>query len=192
LIWTSWDSATSLADSVVAAPGLPSLGLRKVTCKKPAILRLFFLSLLWRAAATNRVEFRDIQVDEVDLDRLQKMVRDSDPNPLDFFPTTLLQIASRGPAHNLVPIAWDNTFDFGDGFIRRHNVFRFYFDGLIAHMHRSMASVAGLEPFIVGGGPELVVQMQLFDDSFQLANLKQLVAENMVRWPNVTAKLIKK
>jgi hypothetical protein len=137
LIWKSWEPETSLAGSVIAAPGMPSFGVRKVTCKEPAMLRLFFLSLLWRAAATNRPEFREVRVDKDHLDRLRRMVRDGDPEPLDFYPTTLLQIASRGPAHNLVPIAEDNTFDIGDGLVHRHHVFRFYFDGLIAHMHCS-------------------------------------------------------
>lgn len=189
LIWKSWGPTTSLADSVTAVPGLPSFGLRKVTCKNPSMLRLFFLSLLWRAGATRRVEFQDIQLDKVDLARLQMMVRNGDPNPLDFYPTTLLQIASRGPVHNLGPIARDSTFDTGDGVERRHHVFRFYFDGLIAHMHRSMISLTGIEPFIVGCGHDLVVQMQLFDDSFQLANLGRLVAEDMRRWPKETAKI---
>jgi hypothetical protein len=153
------------------------------------MLRLFFLSLLWRAAATKRVEFRDIQLVRKDLSRLQRMVRDGDPNPLHFYPTTLLQIASRGPAHNLVPIAIDSLVDTGDGVMHRDHVFRFYFDGLIARMHRSMESIKGLEPFIVGGGSNLVVQMQLFDDSFQLGNLGRLVAESLRRWPEASLKI---
>jgi hypothetical protein len=189
LIWKSWGPTTSLAESGIAAPGLPSFGLRKVTCKNPSMLRLFFLSLLWRSAATKRVEFRDIQLDKGDLNRLQRMVRDGDPEPLDFYPTTLLQIASRGPAHNLGPIAIDRLVDIGDGVMYRDHVFRFYFDGLIARMHRSMTSLKGIEPFIVGCGPVLAVQMQLFDDSFQLGNLGRLVAENRRRWPEETAKI---
>ena len=188
LIWKSWEPETSLAASVIAAPGMPSFGVRKVTCKDPAMFRLFFLSLLWRAATTNRPEFREIRVDNDLLDRLQRMVRDGDPEPLDFYPTTLLQIASRGPAHNLAPFAEDNTFDTGDGVMHQHHVFRFYFDGLIAHMHRSK-SIEGIEPFVVGCGPELVVQMQLFDDSFQLRNLRRLTAKTMLRWPDVIANM---
>lgn len=143
LIWKSWGETPSFAASVIAKPGLPSFGLRKVNCKNPSMLRLFFLSLLWRGAATRRVEFRDIELSQEDLSRLQRMVRDGDPNPLDFYPTTLLQIASRGPAHNLVPIAIDSLVDTGDGVMHRDHVFRFYFDGLIARMHRSMESVKG-------------------------------------------------
>jgi len=117
------------------------------------------------------------------------MVRDGDPEPLNFYPTNLLQIASRGPAHNFGPIVRDTTFDAGDRVMHLHNVIRFYFDGLIAHMHREMASIEGVQPFLVGGSRELVVQLQLFDDSFQLANLERLVAEDVIRWPDTTARL---
>jgi hypothetical protein len=184
LIWKSWEPEMSLTASVIVEPGMPSFGVRKVTCKNPPMLRLFFLSLLWRAAATNRPEFREIHVDKDHLDLLRRMVHDGDPEPLDFYPTTLLQIASRGPTHNFVPIALDDTFDPGDGVMYRHHIFRFYFDGLIAHMHRSK-NTKGIEPFVVGCGPELVVQMQLVDDSFQLGNLRRLTTETMLRWPDV-------
>jgi hypothetical protein len=190
LIWKSWktETETSLASSVKSTPGMPSFGLRKVRCKNPRMLRLFFLSLLWRAAATNRPEFREVHVDKEHLDRLRRMVHDGEPEPMDFYPTTLLQIASRGPAHNLTPIAEDNTFDIGDGVMHRHHIFRFYFDGLIAHMHRSR-SIEGIEPFIVGCSPDLVVQMQLLNDSFQMTNLADLWAGTMMRWPDVIANM---
>lgn len=178
LIWKSWGPITSLSGSIVTGPGMPSFGLRKVICKDPIKLRLFFLSLLWRAAKTDRFEFQDIQLDEKDLGRLQRMVRDGDPNPNNFYPTTLLQIASRGPTHNFAPIAVDETIDKGDGTSIRHCVFRFYFNGLIANMHRFKATTNGIESFVVGCSPEIVVQTQLIDDSFQLHNLIKGVKEN--------------
>ena len=187
LIWKSWGPATSFAESIVVKEGMPTFGLRKVSCENASMLRLFFLSLLWRAAATARTEFKDVQMASGDLERLRRMVRGGDPNPLDFYPTTLLQIASRGPMHNLVPIEMDSMVDTGDGVIRRIHVFRFYFDGLIARMHPSMTGIKELEPFIVGGGSELVVQMQLFQDSFQFGNLQRSVAESVLQWPEALA-----
>lgn len=111
------------------------------------------------------------------------MVRDGDPYPHDFYPTTLLQIVSRGPTHNFAPIAIDKTFDMGDETPTRHCVFRFYFDGLIANMHRFMATTKGVEPFVVGCASEIVVQTQLIDDSFQLDNLIKAVKETEAQWP---------
>ncbi len=189
LIWKSWGLATSFVESIVAKEGMPSFGLRKVSCENASMLRLFFLSLLWRAAATKRAEFQDVQIVSDDLERLRRMVREGDPNPLDFYPTTLLQIASRGPMHNLVPIEMDSMVDIGDGVMRRVHVFRFYFDGLIARMHPSMTAIKEIEPFIVGGGPELVVQMQLFEDSFQFGNLQRLVLESVLQWPQASARI---
>ncbi len=187
LIWKSWGPATSFVESIVAKEGMPSFGLRKVSCENASMLRLFFLSLLWRAAATKRAEFQDVQIASDNMERLRRMVREGDPNPLDFYPTTLLQIASRGPMHNLVPIEMDSMVDTGDGVMHRVHVFRFYFDGLISRMHPSMTVTKELEPFIVGGGSELVVQMQLLEDSFQFGNLQRLVAESVLQWPEASA-----
>ena len=117
------------------------------------------------------------------------MVRDGDPNPLNFYPTTLLQIASRGPTHNFAPIAEDETFDIGNGTMYRHHVFRFYFDGLISHIHRSMDNIEAVGPLIVGFSPDLVVQTQLINDSFQLANLEKAVIESTMQWPETMAKI---
>lgn len=180
---------TSFEECLVVKEGMPSFGLRKVSCNNASMLRLFFLSLLWRAAATTRAEFQDIRMAADDLEQLRRMVREGNPSPLDFYPTTLLQIASRGPMHNLVPIEMDDTLDTGDGEMRRVHVLRFYFDGLIARMHPSMTNINELRAFIVGGGPELVVQMQFFEDSFQLGNLRRLVADSVLRWPEASARI---
>jgi hypothetical protein len=75
-----------------------------------------------------------------------------------------------------------------------HNVaiFRFYFDGLIAHFHRpgeGQATVAELGPLIVGSGPELVISTVTYEQSFQHENLGHLMTEAYQNWPDLIAKL---
>ena len=79
--------------------------------------------------------------------------------------------------------------DLGNGTTYRHHMFRFYFDGLIANMHRSMPSIAGVEHFLVGSDSKLVAQLQLNEDSFQLTNLSKAVIERFFEWPNDTLRI---
>jgi len=51
LVWSSWGKSKSLGSLHSAASGTP-WGIRKIKDTDPAKLRLFFLSLLWRAAST--------------------------------------------------------------------------------------------------------------------------------------------
>jgi len=50
-------------------------------------------------------------------------------------------------------------------------------------------SIEGIEPFIVGCSPDLVIQMQLLDDSFQMTNLAYLAVETRMRWPDIIANM---
>lgn len=192
LIWSSWGPMISLSTPDWTSAGSTGYGLRQLTCTDPAKFRLFFLSLLWRAAATSRIEFREIQLDTGDLDHLRIMVRDRDPGPLYFYPTTLLQITPQGPRHNFAPIAQNDTVDLGEGDMWQQFTFRFYFDGLIAHMHRPVSNPKvnrDFGPFTVGDGRTLIVQTQPLDSSFQLTNLEKAVVESMMQWPETTEKL---
>jgi hypothetical protein len=177
LVWQSWEPTDDFTSSITSVHGMPSFGLRKVICKDKSKLRLFFLSLLWRAASTHLTEFSNIKLNKDEIEKIRKMLINRDPGTLDFYPTTLLQISSKGHIHNFIPIVLDNVFDIGSGKTCRHHVFRFYFDGLIAHIHHPTSSIVGCKPFIVGCDEELIIQQQLYEDSFQRANLQQLVFE---------------
>ncbi len=89
LVWSGWGSATSLPGNH-APPSKKGLGLRIVSGIDPHKLRLFFLSLLWRAVATTRPEFAEVIVPAADLDTLRQLLVEGTPAPLEFYPTTLL------------------------------------------------------------------------------------------------------
>jgi hypothetical protein len=188
LVWSGWGAKTALPNSSWIRPtsSIPevaewsaSRGLRAVECADPEKLRLFFLSLLWRAAATALPDFRDVALDVDDLELLRTMILNANPRPFDFYPTTLLQIVTRGWPHNLGPIATTTP-----------NAYRFYLDGLIVYMLRDLRD-KHIENWgsIVGVSPQLVVQTQTFEQSYQRANTIQHQVEATLQWPEAVKKL---
>jgi hypothetical protein len=179
LIWSGWGTKRSLPLETPDwfGPRPEGFGLRQVECANPEKLRLFFLSLLWRAAAATLPEFGDIGLEQDELELLRIMVCDGNPRPLDFYPISLLQIVQKGLPHNLGPIVTDFSF-------------RFYFDGLIVHMFRnSDLEFEQFERLMVGSSSTLVVQTQTLEHSYQLANVKQHIGEGTLNWPEVINRL---
>jgi hypothetical protein len=101
LVWSGWGAKRSLPVETWFGSRPEGFGLREVNCANPDKLRLFFLSLLWRAAATTRPEFWEISLDPDALELLRTMVHKGNPRQLDFYPTVLVRIVSRGDTHNL-------------------------------------------------------------------------------------------
>jgi hypothetical protein len=179
LIWSGWGTKRSLPLETPDwfGPRPEGFGLRQVECANPEKLRLFFLSLLWRAAAATLPEFGDIGLEQDELELLRTMVCDGNPRPLDFYPISLLQIVQKGLPHNLGPIVTDFSF-------------RFYFDGLIVHIFRnSDLEFEQFERLMVGSSSTLVVQTQTLEHSYQLANVKQHIVEGTLNWPEVINRL---
>jgi hypothetical protein len=105
------------------------------------------------------------------------MVLSANPRPFDFYPTTLVQIVTRGQTHNLGPIAGLNAY-------------RFYFDGLIAYMHSGYRG-KDMENAVsaVGVSSKMVVLTQTFERSVQRINLIKHV-KGILEWPEVVEKLV--
>jgi hypothetical protein len=135
LIWSGWGPILKLHDYTSLGP---RGGIRRLTGGDWCRLRLFFLSLLWRAAATDRPEFREISVPDHDLEQLRLMVLNENPYPLEFYPISLTQFITRGPDHNHTPLATVKKIPNIDeaGGTLDMPFFRFYLDGLILHISR--------------------------------------------------------
>lgn len=181
LIWQSWGPITSFYKPTIEWPGASSFDIRKVVCRDPKRLRLFYLSLLWRSAATNHEGFEQVELSARDLKKLRAMIVEGNPLPLDFYPTTLLQIATLGPIHNQTPSLCDSLIELDKYKVVRHNVFRFYFDGLISNMHREKKDIDSIGQFVVGFSNDLYVQMQEFDDSLQHLELVGALLSNELK-----------
>lgn len=191
LVWSSWGTASSLpAKDNQLTPNSEGWGVRIFDDIDPQRLRLFFLSILWRAAVSNMTEFREIDIRASDLRRLKLMIRDGEPDPLRLFPFSLTQLSTKGMIHNHTPVAQRKPRD-----INRPNgptipIFRFYFDGLIAHFHRegSERDVRGYGTMLIGGGDKVVVTTVPFEGSWQDGNLRNLIGTVEEKWPDRIAK----
>jgi hypothetical protein len=132
LVWSGWGPTRALSTTLDLVPGT-DWGTRIVEGIDPTGLRLFFLSLLWRAAATDRPEFADVTLPPDDLEQLRLKLLSNDPTPLSFYPTQLMQLYTIGETHNHTPITSTKTISsFGATPDRTIPIFRFYFDGLIS------------------------------------------------------------
>jgi hypothetical protein len=68
--------------------------------------------------------------------------------------------------------------------------FRFYFDGLIVHILRNLnVEFEKIERLMVGFSSTLVVQTQILEHSYQLANIKQHIVEGTLQWSEVISRL---
>jgi len=180
LIWSSWGTDCTLG-SLHTPIGNSSWGIREVKGIDPKRLRLFFLSLLWRAAATSRGEFADVQLPPEDLEQLRHMICSHDVEPISFYPVQLTQLSTIGIIHNHAPIADAKripSIELGT-FTRSLQIYRFYFDGLIAHIHRHASddgTTSSLGNLIVGAEETLIISTQTYEGSYQGENLAAIMA----------------
>jgi len=150
----------------------------------PVKLRLFFLSLLWRAAATSLTEFSEVSLSEDELERLRLMLVHGDITPLSFYPCQLTQLSTKGIIHNHAPIADMKYVPILSGIGSQSfalPTYRFYFDGLIAHMHVGLPKSyrpTQLGNLLVGFEKSLVLSTVSFEDSLQCINMQAISREH--------------
>lgn len=179
LVWSGWGA---MLEVPVQKIGLDyGWGIRKVDVPDPRKLRLFFLSLLWRAAATDMFEFGEVTMPPDHLERLRRVVLGESAESEAFYPATLTQLSTMGIIHNHGAIAQSKTIPAYDNEPSRIvPIFRFYFDGLIVHFHRQAEDngyTKELGSHVVGQENELVLSTVTFERSFQFENLMWVMAE---------------
>ncbi len=141
-------------------------------------IRMFFLSLLWRCAASKRQEMKDISLSAERLEDLRLMLTENRHTPNTIYPFTLTQLLTPGPRHNLAPSAdelptWGVDGGMGDPI----PVFRFYLDGLIANVVREKSANEMTMPFKESENVMLVLTVRT-EESSQMLNLVRHVIEN--------------
>jgi hypothetical protein len=192
LVWSGWGPLQSLPhghDHDLL--GTSGFGLRKVSGLDANRLRLFFLSLLWRAAASTHGGFVEIKLPPQELEKLREMLLANDPGAPTYFSIHLIQISTLGPAQNLVPIAQTKTIP-AVGDVQEHTrpIFRFYFEGLVAHIHLDAEYESDkLGPLVLGQEGSITITTVTYEQSFQRKNLMNIVAEAYMNWPDLMAKL---
>ncbi|MCR9056305.1 MAG: hypothetical protein NXI02_03140 [Rhodobacteraceae bacterium] len=157
-----------------------------MTFSDPGKMRLFLLSLLWRAAATKLREFQEIELKASKLRRLKRFVREGTMPSLDFFPATLTQLSTIGMMHNLAPIAeTKSSIEVLGVQLKEEPIFRFYFDGLVVHFYcsPSYSTLEGIAPMSVAANPETIIPTVSFEASWQLRNLEDTIAGSEADYP---------
>jgi hypothetical protein len=192
LVWSGWGPMQALLENHTPLPGT-AWGVRVIECPEPSRLRLFFLSLLWRAAKSKRPEFSEISMPPEELESLRAMVVNQQPNPQSFYPIMLTQLSTVGPVHNQTPLAMMKEIPSIQG-TEEHTIpiFRFYFDGLIVHFHRGTHDEGypeRLGPLLVGNDSKLAVSTVTYDTSFQKENIERVKLDAMRQWPELMRKL---
>lgn len=182
LVWSGWgDELTLDGHHTKIHDGI--IGVRRVDGIDPIKLRLFFLSLLWRAAATQLKEFLDVVLPLDDVEKLRLMILNNDTEPLSFYSCQLTQLSTKGITHNHAPLR-DTKYlpdleRSGNESIELQT-FRFYFDGLIAHMHVGLPlsyNIKQLGNLIVGAENSLVLSTVTFEGSLQNINMRAIMKE---------------
>ena len=104
LIWSGWGPLQTLPFGPDHDP-IPGTdwGLRRFKGADFKKLRLFFLSLLWRAAASTR--FAEITLPPEELSELGSRLVARNSDPAAYFAVHLIQLSTLGEAHNLAPLS---------------------------------------------------------------------------------------
>lgn len=132
LVWSSFkcDAPFSPEDLIPLGEGL---NLRELSLGSADELRIFFLSIVWRAAASSRPEFLDVQLTDEILEDLRQRVLTRNAGNVWDYPIVLDQLITRGTAQNRTPIM--ENFELAvTGTTNPASVasVRIYLDGLVA------------------------------------------------------------
>ena len=136
LVWSSWHFCTPVFDPL--SQNSTDHSIRIFVPSSPKLLHKFFVSVAWRACESHLPDMKEAfaQDEHVELMR-QSIVSETDLAP-NFFPVSLIQLTTKGEAHNHTPIhdivkppdyigerLQENSWE----------IIRIYLDGLIAHVH---------------------------------------------------------
>ncbi len=170
LVWNGWGADEMHLNDKIKSSNSAHLGLRKIVDVNGEDLRWFFLSLLWRAAVTERTEFREISLPDEHVEELRQALISHEMPPQTFYPMTLLQYSTRGGHHNRSPICWRGLPPSKE--VPYVPQFKFYMDGLAVLIFSSLNELPpGLGDIIVGVESHLVVLTMNFEHSEQFENL---------------------
>lgn len=178
LVWSGWGLDRRLqSDDIVVEDSHQRF--RFIRVAQPKVLQIFFMSLLWRAAATTRPEFKEICVPESVLEDLTNRVSSKDPGRAEDYPIQLFQIVTRGVAHNRTPLLERKralNIDRTEG--PEVSYVRFYFDGLVAHVHLALGQTLPAEYLntCLGFKEKTIVFLHEFESSRTSADIMKMVA----------------
>lgn len=191
LVWSSWAPMTSLTVPDHSALPATPYGIRKIRGADTKSLRLFFLSMLWRAGVSQRDEFNEIVLTDGEISTLRRLVCEGDDGSPHYLPIMLTQLSTMGEVHNQAPLFQEKLVpEMGEFRGAKVPMFRFYVEGLIAHIHRTNGEENSPGALALGGGDELIISTVTFENSWQRENLQLLINEAYRDHPAAMMKLV--
>lgn len=175
LVWSSWGSERRLQEGELLDSDVFH---RTIDTENSDVLRLFFLSLLWRAAASTRPEFGDVELFKDELEDLRVRVLEQDPGAVRDYPIQLFQLITRGTPHNRTPLLERKPIVYIDGSVGPEVRYaRFYFDGLVSHIHlaRDVKLHQDYLETCLGFGKSTIVFGHEFESSRTSENIQEMV-----------------
>lgn len=189
LVWSSGEGIEISDFSDWNATGNDGHGVRIIEYSDGEKMRLFLLSILWRAAASRLPELKHIHIPQHRLNRLGKMLVTGDPNPNFLFAACLIQLTGYGPRHNLTPLTGRKRI--GPKKRDQIRIFRFYLDGISIHFHRDpiVSDWLRMGNLCIQAGDKIGVITVPFLISHQSEVLEKEARDAELQWPQIIAKL---
>lgn len=177
LVWSGWEGAERLESEDLVVENGQSF--RPLRLPNTDILRLFFLSIVWRAAASTLAECRWVGLNLEELDDLRQRVVANDPGPAIDYPIQLFQLITRGPPHNRTPLLETQIVPRRDGTgVLSVDCVRIYLDGLVAYVYlprRNDATTSGYFGFCLGVQEVALVIAYEFEKSRTRDNMREMI-----------------
>ncbi len=178
LVWSGWPiNSKDLVSTEWDVAPLENTEAWHRVLKLPdeAAIRLFFLSILWRASASSRHEFDEVKLLPDEEEDLRIRVLNENPGNFRDFPIHLFQLSTRGISHNRIPLIEEAEIPSNSNVkIQRA---RIYIDGLIAHitLPRNEKLNDDFIKLSLGSGPESIVFITPFEKSRAFNNIQEMV-----------------
>lgn len=139
-------------------------------------IRLFGLSLLWRAAATKLEAFRDVELIPSNLEILRRMLVNEDAGACTDFPMLLIAHSDGIECAPIGPMSVSN--------LQGVPFFRFFLDGVVAYIGKEPASKSASRfgKWLVGSDPALLLYTMPYEGSWQDRATHAAALDTMSGW----------
>ncbi|MGE8631695.1 hypothetical protein [Achromobacter denitrificans] len=186
LVWTSFPHDAPFANEEIMSLGADAnFGVRVLHVDDARALRLFFLSVVWRAAESTRGEFEEVQLPPAVLQDIRERVRAKDPGDPWDYPIFLDQIITRGPWHNRTPIMESLAVpDEARTGVLMLSCVRIYLDGLVAKVVVTDADKLNREDsssLVLGASHALSIAARTFEESRTSRDMIEVMEDNARR-----------
>lgn len=179
LIWSGFDS-NSLPVPSDMLPIAEGTYMRRVDLSNmdEEKIRLFFLSIVWRVAASNRPEFNNVNLDAQILEDLRQRILTNKAGKYYDYPISFDQITTKGDHHNRAPFLEYSPLSSTTGNSEECLSLRIYFEGLVTRVHfPGNLKITREEKIYLGAGPDLYIIAREYEKTRTKSDLEVIVKD---------------